>query len=101
MFVDFNNRKSRSIKSFAVKKRDKIKVTTQFISAELLMLTKLSLKTFIYNLSKIFCFPIQMVTEIYKKYLIEKCLIYHILTDTDGTTLQFVFVSDPNSDSKL
>ena len=68
------------------------------MSAKLLMFAKLSIKTFIYDLSKMFCFPTQVVVEIYKKYLIEKVLIYHILTDTDSTALQFVFASDPNSD---
>ena len=64
---------------------------------KLLMFTKLSLKSFIYNID-IFCFPTQTVTEMYKKYLIEKVLIYHILTGTDSTALQFIFVSDPSSD---
>ena len=32
MLIDFNNRESTSIKSFAVRKRDKIKVTTCFIA---------------------------------------------------------------------
>ena len=39
-----------------------------------------------------------MASEIYKKYLIEKVEIFHILTDTDSTTLKLVFISDPNSD---
>ena len=36
--------------------------------------------------------------KIYDKYLIEKVYIYHILTDTDSTSLQFLFVRDPASD---
>ena len=39
-----------------------------------------------------------MVADIYKKYLIEKVEIFHILTDTDSTALNFIFISDPNSD---
>ena len=39
-----------------------------------------------------------MASEIYKKYLIEKVEIFHILTDTDSSTLKLVFISDPNSD---
>ena len=34
----------------------------------------------------------------YKKYLIEKVDIFHILTNTDSTALKFIFISDPNSD---
>ena len=36
MVVEFNDRKSASIKSFAVKKRNEIKVTTRFMSSKLL-----------------------------------------------------------------
>ena len=36
--------------------------------------------------------------KIYDKYLIEKVYIYHILTDTDSTSLQLLFVRDPASD---
>ena len=98
MIIDFNDRESATIKSFAVRKRDKLKVTTRFMSGKLLMFGKLSLKSFIDDISEIFCFPTQVVPAIYKTYLIEKVLIYHVLTDTDSTTLQFIFVSDPNSD---
>ena len=51
MVVEFNNRESASIKSFAVKKGNEIKVTAQFMSAKLLMFAKLSLKSLIYDLS--------------------------------------------------
>ena len=34
----------------------------------------------------------------YKKYLIEQVEILHILTNTDSTAIQFIFISDPNSD---
>ena len=36
------------------------------------------------------------VRKIFKKYGIE---IYHILTDTDRTSLKFLFFSDPNSET--
>ena len=98
MLVDFSNTKSTSIKSFAVNKRDKMKVTMRFMSGKLLAFAKLSFKSFIYNISKMFCFPTQAFTENYKKYLINKVLVYHILLGTDSAVLQFVFISDPNSD---
>ena len=40
MVVEFNNRESAKIKCFAVKKRSKIKVTTQLMSGKLLMFAK-------------------------------------------------------------
>ena len=97
MLIDFDNRESASIKSFAVRKSDKIKVTTRFMSGKLLMLAKLSLKSFIYDIAETFSFPDQTMAEIYKKYVIEDIIINHILTDTDSTALQFTFISDPNS----
>lgn len=45
-----------------------------------------------------FCFPDKNVKAISKKYGVEKVYIYHVLTDTDCTSLKFWFVSDPNSD---
>ena len=47
---------------------------------------------------KLFYFLSQLVKYILKKYSIEKVEIYHVLTDTDSTALQFIIVSDPNSD---
>ena len=45
-----------------------------------------------------FCFPDENVKEIFKKYEIERVEIFHVLTDTDSTSLKFIFISDPNSD---
>ena len=99
MMIEFNDRESESIKSFAVKKRSEIKVITRFMSGKLLIFAKLSLKSFIYDLLETFCFPQKQVTDSNKKYLIEKVEIFHILTDTDSTALEFIFISDPNSDA--
>ena len=98
MVVDFNDRGSASIKSSAVKKRSKVKVNIWFMFGELLMFAKLSLKSFIYNSSEIFCFPMKVVSDIRKKYLIEKVEIFPILTDKDSTALKFISISEPSSD---
>ena len=98
MVAEFNGRESASIKSFAVKKRHEIKVTTRSISGKLLMFAKLSLKSFIYDLSEIFCFPKKEIIDIFTKYFIEKVAVFHILTDTNSTALKFIFIFDPNSD---
>ena len=68
------------------------------MSGKLLMFAKLSLQSFIYDLIETFWFPSQLVLEIYKKYKIEKVKMCHVLTDTDSTALQFIIISDPNSD---
>ena len=67
------------------------------MSGKLLMFPKLSRKSFIYDLAETFCFPSQLVLEIYEKYKIEKIEMYHVLTDADSTALQFIIISDPNS----
>ena len=64
----------------------------------MLMFAKLSLMSFIYEMLETFCFPDKNVKAIFKKYGVEKVYIYHVLTDTDCTSLKFWFVSDPNSD---
>ena len=98
MIVKFNDRESATIKSFAVKKRSEIKVTNRFMYGKSLMFAKLSLKSFIYEISDTFCFTTENIKEIYKKYVKERVEIFHILTDTDSTSLKFMFISDPNSE---
>ena len=66
------------------------------MSGKLLMFAKLSLKSFIYSLCESLHFPGPKVNEIFEKYQIEKILCYHVLTDS--TSLQFIIISDPNSD---
>ena len=63
------------------------------MSGKLLMFAKLSLKIFIYYLSEIFCFSTKEIIDIYKKYLIEKFVVFHILTDTDSTGSLFLFLT--------
>ena len=99
MLIEFNEYKSSSVKSIAVKGNTSIKCTTRFMSGKLLMFAKLSLKSFIYSLVELLSFPEEnlVVSKIYEKYEIEKILCYHVLTNTDSTSIQFVIVSDPSS----
>ena len=98
MVTEFNNYEAASIKSTAVKKRNNIKVTTRFMSGKLLMFAKLSLKSFIYDVIEAFCFPDENIKEIFKNYMIERVVIFHVLTDTGSTSLTVIFISDRNSD---
>ena len=99
MIIEFNSHKSASIKSFAVKKNDHIKVATRFLSRKMLMLPKLLLMSFVNKVLETVCFPDENVHEIFKKYGTERVKIYHILTDTASTSLKFIFISDPNSET--
>ena len=60
----------------------------------MLMFPKLSIKSFVYDMIDVFCFPNDEIKTIYRKYQIEKCLLYQNLTDTDSTSLFFVFICD-------
>ena len=62
------------------------------------MFAKLSLKSFVYDLVETFCFPDETVKGIFKKYKIEKVDIFHTLTDTDSTSLKFIFISNLGSE---
>lgn len=99
MIIELNDLESASIKSFAVKKRNEVKVVTRFMSGKLLMFTKLSLKSFIFDVVETFCFLKEIIKEIYAKYKIEKVEIFHVLTNTSSTSLSFIFISDPNCDN--
>ena len=56
------------------------------------MFAKLSLKSFVYNMIDVFCFPDETIQEIYNRYEIQKYFLYQNLTDTDSTSLFFNFI---------
>lgn len=99
MVIEFNDHKSSSVKSIVVNANTSIKCTTRFMSRKLLMFAKLSLKRFIYSLVEMLNIPEEnpIVAQIYDKHSIEKIVRYHVLTDTDSTSLQFMTISDPTS----
>ena len=68
------------------------------MSGKLLIFAKLPLKSFIYTLTETLYFPDVTVREIYKKYQIDRIICYHILTDTDRTSLLFIVISESSSD---
>ena len=91
--IDFSDQDAASIKALAIKKNDKIKITTRFMKGKMLMFSKVSLKSFVYDIIDVFCFPDTEVREICNRYEIIKVFIYLILTDTDSSSLQFTFIN--------
>ena len=91
--IDFSDQDAASIKALAIKKNEKIKITTRFMKGKMLMFSKILLKSFVYYIIDIFCFPDIEVREIYNRYQIIKAFIYLILTNTDSSSLQFTFIS--------
>ena len=65
----------------------------------MLMLARFSLMRFVYKMLETFCFPDNKIEETYDKYLTEKVHIYHVLTDTNSTCLQILFISYPKSNN--
>ena len=95
--IDFPDQDTASIKALSIKTNDKVKITTRFIKGKMLMFSKMSLKSFVYDITDIFCFPDEEVKEIYKRYKIIKTFVYLILTDTDSCSLQFTFITELKS----
>ena len=90
--IDFENNECNSIKWITVKGDTNIEVSSRFIKGKMLMFAKLSLKSFVYDMIDVFCFPNEEIRRIYDYYQIEKCFLYQSLTDTDSTSLLFTFI---------
>ena len=64
----------------------------------MLMFSNVSIKSFVYDLIDIFMFPNLEIQKIYKKYKVNRCYLDQNLTDTDSTSMLFVFICDLDSD---
>ena len=92
--IDFSDQDAASIKALAIKKNAKIKITTRFMKGKMLMFSKVSLRSFGYDIIDIFSFPDDdELKEIYNRHDIIKVFIYLILTDIDSCSLQFTFIN--------
>ena len=58
----------------------------------MLVFSKSSIQTFVYDLVDVFMFPDDVVEEIYEKNEIQKCFLFKSLTDTNSTSLFFIFI---------
>ena len=95
--IDFDEEYSSSIRSIAIEKSFKVNLTTRFLNGKMLMFSKLSIKSFVYDLIDVFMFPNEEIKKIYKKYKINRCYLYQNLTDTDSTSVFFIFICDLTS----
>ena len=92
--IEFDQEQSNSIKAVMVKQNPNVKITTRFIRGKMLMFAKVSIKSFVYDIIDVFMFPDTTAKSIYEKYKIEKCYVYQNLTDTDSTSILFIFICD-------
>ena len=90
--IDFNKRESNSIKSIVVNSSTTVDVSTKSYKEKMLMFAQMSLKSFVYNIIDVFCFPDDKVKDIFYKNDIEKCFLYLDLTDTDSCSMFVVFI---------
>ena len=67
MILEFNCQESVSIKYFAVKQSNQVKLTTRFLSGKMLMFAKLTLMSFVYEMLETFCFPEKKVQKFLPK----------------------------------
>ena len=65
---DFDREQSASIKALSVEKNTKVKLTTRYLNGKMLMFSKLSIKSFVYDIIDVFMFPDETTKEIYQKY---------------------------------
>ena len=93
--IDFDEEYSSSIRSIAIEKSSKINLTTQFLNGKM-MFSKVTVKSFVYDLINVFMFPDQEIRKIYQKYQADKCYLNQNLTDTDSTSIFFVFICNLN-----
>ena len=94
--IEFDPEHSNSIQTVLVKQNPNVKVTSRFISVKMLMFAKVSIKSFVYDIIDVFVFPDETTKSIYEKYKIKKCYVYQNLTDTDNTSILFVFICEMN-----
>ena len=73
--IDFDEEYSSSIKSLAVKQDVKINLTTRFLNGKMLVFSKVSLKSFVYDLIEVFMFPNEDTRKIYDEYQGQKCYL--------------------------
>ena len=71
--IDFDEEYTCSIKSVAIEKSSKINLTTRFLNGKMSMFSKVSIKSFVYDLIDVFMFPNQEIQEIYRQYQVNKC----------------------------
>ena len=81
-----------NVKSIAIKGHATIDVASRFIKGKMLMFAKVSIKSYMYDLIDVFCFPTEKVKRIYDLYSIIKCHLYLNLTDTNSCSIFFNFI---------
>ena len=94
--IDFDEEYTCSLRLVAIEKSSKINLTTRFLNGKMLMFSKVSMKSFVYDLIDVSMFLNQDIQEICQQYQVNRCYLYQNVTDTDSTSMFFVFICDLN-----
>ena len=92
--IDFDEEQTNCIKSLAIEKKSSIALTTRFMKEKMLIFAKTSLRSFVYDIIDVFCYSDDVLKAVYSNYQVKRCFLHQNLTDTDGTSLTFVFICD-------
>ena len=77
------------MKLTVVKGNTTINVTSRFTKEKILIFSKVSLKSFVYDLIDVFSFPTEEVKMIYDQYSVIKCHLYLDLTNISSRSIVF------------
>ena len=83
-----------SLFAVACKRQNNVRVSTRYIAAKLLINTKVSLVSFLYDCVDTFCFPNEKTQTISARHKIIKVLPYMLMTDTDSGSLEFIIIAE-------
>ena len=92
MIEDFNHSLICSIKSLVLNKNNFVERNSRFFNDKMFMFATLFLMGFISESVETFYFLIEIVNESYNSYKTAKVLPYHVLTDTNGAYMIFMFI---------
>ena len=70
--IDFDEEYLNSIKSLAVKQSDRVNLTARYLKEKMLMFSKVSIKSFIYDLIDVFMFPNEEIKKIYAEFKVDR-----------------------------
>ena len=87
---------TNSVKTITCKKQTMVKVSTRFLSTELLINAKIYLASFIYDCINTFCTPYDKTNKISNQNKIIKIIPYLLMTDIDSALVMFIIIADKN-----
>ena len=89
--IDFDEEYLSCIKSLVVKQSNKVDLTTRYLNEKMHMFSRVSIKSFVYDLTDVFMFPKEEIKKIYTEFKVDRCYRYQNLTEPNSTSIFFCF----------